>query len=120
MYEKARIKSNERVHIVDEATRNRRQRKALDALEKDNYQDDFPQSGRAVSDYRMQLNKKLQQRFSVVNEKDTNELNDEGSLNQSGLTENTEASKKRKLKSESKLRFRKNFQTILEEEVYFN
>ena len=97
-YEKARIKSNERVHIVDEATRNRRQRKALEALEKDNFHDDLPQSGRGVSDFRQQSNKKLQQRFSVVNEADANELNDESGLNQSGLTENTETSRMSKSK----------------------
>jgi len=58
--------------VIDEATRSRRQRKALDALEKDNFQDAEP---------------------------------------------GQEMSRKRKLKPESKLRHRKNYANLLEEEV---
>lgn len=111
-------------------TRNRRQKKALEALEKDNFQEDVPTSDLYVSDFKLQLNKKLQQRFSVVENPD--ELNQSASntslnnsqssqfvsstnLNESSSTNET---KKRKLKAESKLRFRKNFAALLEEEVY--
>lgn len=112
---KARIKINERVHVLDEATRFRRQKKALEALEKDNFQDDVPQT-RLISDFKVQLNRKLQQRFNLVDE--TNENNDEVSSMINTPQDSTEAtSRKRKLKPESKLRFRKNFATLLEEEV---
>ncbi len=117
---KARIKINERVHVIDEATRNRRQRKALDALEKDNFQDELPQS-RALPDFKVQLNKKLQQRFSLINDPDANEVNEEVSAGNTPLnsssTDGQEISRKRKLKPESKLRHRKNYTNLLEEEV---
>lgn len=112
---KARIKGNERVHVIDEATRSRRQRKALDALEKDNFQDDQPQSGRMLSDLKIHANRKLQQRFSLANDPDANEAHEEANL----MGDVTETSRKRKLKPESKLRYRKNFTAILEEEVRF-
>ena len=122
--------AKERNSVLDEVTRNRRQKKALEALEKDNFQEDVPTSGLYVSDFKLQLNKKLQQRFSVVENPD--ELNQSASntslnnsqssqfvsstnLNESSSTNET---KKRKLKAESKLRFRKNFAALLEEEVY--
>ena len=96
-----RSKANERNIILDEATRNRRQKKALEALEKDNFQDDVSSSTIYVSDYRLQLNKKFQQRFQVTNDSTTPD-----DINTSKLRKN-----------ESKLRFRKNFATLLEEEV---
>jgi hypothetical protein len=112
---KARIKTNERIHVLDDATRFRRQKKVLEALEKDNFQDDVPQAGRLISDYKVQLNKKLQQRFNVVDGPDEN--NDEVASMINIPQDTAETSRKRKLKPESKLRFRKNFATLLEEEV---
>ncbi len=78
----------------------------------------------------MQLNKKLQQKFSVVDvdsdliDTANKELNNttysnsnlNSDLNASGNL-NAEATKKRKIKPESKLRFRKNFASLLDEEV---
>jgi hypothetical protein len=87
----------------------------LEALEKDNFQDDVPQAGRLISDYKVQLNKKLQQRFNVVDGPDEN--NDEVASMINIPQDTAETSRKRKLKPESKLRFRKNFATLLEEEV---
>ena len=124
-----RIKTNERVHVLDEVTRTRRQRKALEALEKDNFQDDLPTSSRLISDHRMQLNKKFQQRFSVAN--DAENYNGDSSLketstgplssnqSQSHAAENMETSgKKKKAKPESRLlRFKKTFAALYEEEV---
>ena len=128
-----RIKTNERVHVLDEVTRTRRQRKALEALEKDNFQDDLPASSRLISDHRMQLNKKFQQRFSVANDADNHHAGDSslkestasstGNLNanqsQSHAAENMEISgKKKKAKPESRLlRFKKTFAALCEEEV---
>ncbi len=126
---KVRIKTNERVHVLDEVTRTRRQRKALEALEKDNFQDDLPTSSRLISDHRMQLNKKFQQRFSVANDADNHNGDSSlketstGSLNsnhsQSHATENMEITgKKKKAKPESRLlRFKKTFAALYEEEV---
>ena len=106
--------------MIDEATRSRRQRKALDALEKDNFQDDLPQS-RALPDFKIQLNKKLQQRFSLVNDPDVNEASEEQGIALSSAAPapepGQEMSRKRKLKPESKLRHRKNYANLLEEEV---
>ena len=90
-------------------------------MEKDNFQDDLPQS-RVLPDFKVQLNKKLQQRFSLVNDLDAHELNDEpggGFISANTSTENImpDTSKKRKLKPESKLRHRRNFVSLLEEEV---
>jgi hypothetical protein len=88
-----------------------------------------PTSSLYVSDYKLQLNKKLQQRFSLVENTDPSDLNQSNSnvsLNssQSGMSHQfisilneSDSAKKRKLKPESKLRFRKNFASLLEEEV---
>ena len=102
----------------------RRQKKALEALEKDNFQDDVPTSGIYVSDYRLQLNKKLQQRFSVAENPDPSDSTIDSSqfINTGNPNESTGepgSNKKRKLKSESKLRFRKTFAALLDEEVSF-
>lgn len=127
------MKALERTHILDEATRNRRQRKALEALEKDNFQDAPPTA--AVSDYRLQLNKKFQQKFqldnndslnnslntsvndaSVNNQNANNSVNTtSGNLNNTNLNESI--AKKRKSKIESKAKFRKTFNALVEEEV---
>jgi zinc finger HIT domain-containing protein 1 len=97
----------------------RRQKKALEALEKDNFQDDVPTSGIYVSDYRLQLNKKLQQRFSVAETSDPSDSTiDSSQFINTGLSNENESNKKKKLKSESKLRFRKTFAALLEEEVF--
>ena len=99
----------------------------MDALEKDNFQDDHPSSTIYVSDFRLQLNKKFQQRFTVE-ENSLNEPNlkeSVSSLNQlssglgesGGLTGETAATRRKKLKADSKLRMRKNFATLLDEEV---
>lgn len=127
---------------MDEATRNRRQRKLLEALEKDNFQDDMPSSIH-VSDYRLQLNKKFQQRFALIDDANavdssstttlkentsSSSLNNLNSIAQSSagsseivnsfINEPNTGTKKKKLKTESKLRFRKNFATLLDEEVH--
>lgn len=87
-----RQKQNERIQILDEATRNRRQRKVLDALEKDNFQD-LPSN---IPEYRLQLNKKLQEKLSA----DTT----------------SDETKRKRGKSESKLKYRKNFNQLIDEE----
>ncbi len=104
----ARQKANERTQILDDASRMRRQKKALEALEKDNFQE-TPTF--IVSEYKLQLNKKFQQKFSV--EADKSGENSNANLNLLNET----AAKKRKLKPESKLRYRKTFNNLLEEEV---
>ena len=119
----SRLKALEKGHVLDEATRKRRQKKALDALEKDNYQDDMPTTLN-VSDFRLQLNKKFQQRFTVEESNaittETN-LKDENANIQSETSVNAElgATKKRKLKSDFKYKFRKNYATLADEEVFF-
>lgn len=79
-----------------------------------------------MSDYKLQLNKKLQQRFSVVESPNPNEPSQfnsstslHSSLSASQFINNPSESetKKRKFKTESKLRYRKNFVALLEEEV---
>lgn len=110
--------------ILDEATRNRRQRKALEALEKDNYQEDLPALSTYVSDYRIQLNKRFQQKFSINEETaastnttvtSSSELKESAST--SSFNEDQASSKKKRMKTaESKLRFKKNLATLLEEE----
>ena len=118
----SRLKALEKGHVLDEATRKRRQKKALDALEKDNYQDDMPTTLN-VSDFRLQLNKKFQQRFTVEESNaittETN-LKDENANIQSETSVNAElgATKKRKLKSDFKYKFRKNYATLADEEVF--
>ncbi len=107
-----RIKAG--INILDEATRNRRQRKALDALEKDNFQDHLPSP--VLNDYRANINKKLHQSFSVVNEGTAAVTRGEEPTSTGIGDEGTAASRKRKLKPEAKLRFRKNFATLIEEE----
>jgi hypothetical protein len=95
----------------------------LEALEKDNFQDDI-KTKIIVSEYRLNLNKKLQQKFSIASDDNKNDKisNDSmnhqqiGSLSTSASTLWGENSRK-KLKPEAKLRFRKNFTTLIEEEV---
>ena len=121
--------------MLDDLTRQRRQRKALEALEKDNFQEDHPSASIYVSDFRLQLNKKFQQRFTLENENDTAGGNNQSMFDSStssattggggggatsGATDSTsgvESSKKKRLKAESKLRYRKNLATMLDEEV---
>ena len=110
--------------MLDEATRNKRQRRALDALEKDNFQDDLSSKSLHISDFRVQLNKKFQQRFTIQDEPHLNAtldstLNNSGNLSLSSLNESTgeTTSKKRKIKADSRLRLKKNFATMLDEEV---
>ena len=110
--ESSRLKASERTIVLDEATRKRRLKKVLEALEKDNFQDEAG-SGIQYSDFRIQQAKKLQQKFGVGME-DTDSGSKEADQNS---TENSEP-KKRRTKSESKHRFRKNFATIIEEEVF--
>ncbi len=101
----------------------RRQKKALEALERDNFQDDVPTSGIYVSDYRLQLNKKLQQRFSVAENSDPSDSTiDSSQFINTGMPNENEpgSNKKKRLKSESKLRFRKTFAALLDEEVTFS
>jgi hypothetical protein len=73
------------------------------------------------------MNKKFQQRFALLDDNSSclNESKDNSTLSQSSSSiteENSVAvtassSRKRKLKAESKLRMRKNFTTMLDEEV---
>ena len=119
-----RQKAIERSIVLDEATRNKRQRRALDALEKDNFQDDLSSKSLHISDFRVQLNKKFQQRFTIQDEPHLNAtldstLNNSGNLSLSSLNESTgeTTSKKRKIKADSRLRLKKNFATMLDEEV---
>jgi glutamine synthetase adenylyltransferase len=116
----ARFKANERTHVLDEATRNRRQRKALESLEKDNFQD----APANLNDHRQQQNKKLQQKFTIENDSTssttsstTNLLSTNNSTNLSSTNINESVGKKRKIKPESKIKFRKNFNALIEEEV---
>lgn len=112
-------RNKDRNQVLDEATRNRRQKKALEALERDNFQDDVPTSGIYVSDYRLQLNKKLQQRFSVAENSDPSDSTiDSSQFINTGMPNENEpgSNKKKRLKSESKLRFRKTFAALLDEE----
>lgn len=117
-----RLKNLEKSQILDEITRQRRQRKALEALERDNFQDDISTAN--ISDSRLQINKKFQQRFTIENDSET-QSRENGSTAQnvelvnSFLSEPpTAGTRKKKLKTESRLRFRKNFASLLEEEVY--
>lgn len=88
--ESGRIRDVQQKRVLDEAARRRRQRKALEALEADNFQDD-PHSDLKMS--------KKAPRF------------------EESMDSSSQAKKKRKSKSEHfKLRFRKNFAAILEEE----
>ena len=129
-----RIKALERAHVLDDASRNRRQKKAIEALEKDNFQDNLPASTIYVPEHRLLLNRKLQQRFSVANEDSpaTADTNDPAQINPSSCVQVTvnassgdgasssadPAAKKRKLRPEARqLKFaRKNFTTLIEEE----
>lgn len=114
----------------------------MDALEKDNFQDDLPSF--IVSDYRLQLNKKFQQKFTISDEcvndpstsvkentpssslpnsatttaPSTGSITSTQGLTEANLNEQNSTTKRKKLKTESKLRFRKNFATLLEEEVF--
>ncbi len=101
----ARQKVSERTQILDEAARMRRQKKALDALDKDNFQET---PTLLVSEYKLKLNKNFQQKFNI---EDTSNQNPNGSADN--------LSKKRKLRPESKLRFRKTLNNLIEEEVAF-
>lgn len=125
---------------MDEATRNRRQRKALEALEKDNYQENLPSLSTYVSENRIQLNKKFQQKFTISDELASTPslLNNDaketivstGSFSSSTASSNLfsgpsiadtcidHGNKRKRIKADSKLRFRKNFATLLEEEVF--
>ena len=119
------MKANERLHVLDEATRSRRQRKALESLEKDNFQD----APANLNDHRQQQNKKLQQKFTIENDSGAtssstsnlanNSLNTSatGCSSSSSTSLNESVAKKRKLKLESKIKFRKNFNSLIEEEV---
>ncbi|RNA20544.1 zinc finger HIT domain-containing 1 [Brachionus plicatilis] len=125
--ESARLKNLERGQILDEVTRQRRQRKALEALERDNFQDDI--SSANISDSRLQINKKFQQRFTIEIENDTQTRESGSASNQTGQNAEiinsfineppSSGTKRKKLKTESRLRFRKNFASLLEEE-YLN
>lgn len=109
--ESSRLKASERMIVLDEATRKRRLKKALEALEKDNFQDEAG-SAMHYTDYRMQMTKKLQQRFGVgIEDVDSNAKENEAASGEASEP------KKRRLKPESRLRFRKNFAAMLEEEV---
>ena len=117
----ARLKALEKGHVLDEATRKRRQKKALEALERDNFQDDIPTTLN-VSDFRIQLNKKFQQRFTV--DESTPNANESSSKDDSVNNPNETSSepstaKKRKIKSDFKYKFRKNYATLADEEVFF-
>ncbi|ESN94005.1 hypothetical protein HELRODRAFT_186049 [Helobdella robusta] len=88
--ESGRIKDVQARRVLDDAARRRRQRKALDALEEDNFQED-PHAD-------LKMNKKAPK---FEEKKETNQ----------------QRGKKRKSKSDFfKIRFRKNFTTLLEEE----
>jgi hypothetical protein len=130
------MKAIERTIVLDDATRSKRQRKALDALEKDNFQDELPAKNLHVSDFRVQLNKKFQQRFTIQEDgladaKETTvgsfsggpgaSLNvSSGLLNESETGGGSSTVKKRKIKVDSRLRLKKNFATLVEEEVDFD
>lgn len=88
--ESGRLKEGQLRRVLDQAARKRRQRQALEALEEDNYQTD-PHAD-------LKMNKKAP-KFEENNDA------------------NVSKSKKRKSKSDQfKLRVRKNFTTLLEEE----
>ena len=88
--ESGRLKEGQMRRVLDQAARRRRQRQALEALEEDNFQTD-PHAD-------LKMNKKAP-KF---------EENNDG---------NTSKNKKRKSKSDQfKVRLRKNFTTLLEEE----
>jgi zinc finger HIT domain-containing protein 1 len=117
----ARLKALDKGHVLDEATRKRRQKKALEALERDNFQDDIPTTLN-VSDFRIQLNKKFQQRFTVdettPNANETNPKDDSlNNPNETSLNTEPSTAKKRKFKSDFKYKFRKNYATLADEEV---
>ena len=117
----ARLKALDKGHVLDEATRKRRQKKALEALERDNFQDDIPTTLN-VSDFRIQLNKKFQQRFTVdettPNANETNPKYDSlNNPNETSLNTEPSTAKKRKFKSDFKYKFRKNYATLADEEV---
>lgn len=95
--------------MLDEATRKKRQRKALEALEKDNFQDELPGKGMQLSDSRLQLNKKFQQRFTLQEDDPLSASSTSMLVSEDG--------RKRRVKIDSKLRLRKNFATMFEEEV---
>ena len=117
----ARLKALEKTHVLDEATRQRRQKKAIEALEKDNYQDDMPTSSLYVSDSRIQMNKKFQQKFAVADES-TPGTSDSAAKEESASANPNEgdasAAKKRRFKPEAKWRVKKSFATLVDEEVF--
>lgn len=137
---RSKLHQSDRNVVLDEATRSRRQRKALEALEKDNYQDNLPSLSTYVSEHRIQLNKKFQQKFTISEElasvtsssDSTREIG--GSLSTAATSSSSlqtpsgpsiaetcidqGSNKRKRVKAESKLRFRKNFATLLEEEVF--
>lgn len=90
--ESNRIKDTEKRRIVDDATRKRRIRKALEALEQDNFHDD-PHADLVMSK-------------KIPKFQDTNEVK----------------AKRRKTKSAEyyKMRFRKTFAQLIEEDVNYN
>lgn len=96
-------------------------------MEKDNYQDDVSSSSLYVSDYRIQLNKKFAQKFALddgetASMSETRDMPSAASFvnvpSAAGDAGGDQSNKRRRLKAaESKLRFKKNFATMLEEEV---
>lgn len=141
MTDLSRLKALERNHVLDEATRYRRQKKAIDALEKDNFQDNLPSLTVYVSEHRLQLNRKLQQRFSVANEseettggcaaavdaslgsKDQQTSSTQSSQQLSNQTpgqeqeSTTNETKRKRVRTETKIKFaRRTFANLAEEE----
>ncbi|XP_041358714.1 zinc finger HIT domain-containing protein 1-like [Gigantopelta aegis] len=92
--ESGRIKNVEQKRILDEATRRRRQRKALEALEQDNFSED-PHAD-------LKMSKKAP--------KFQEEMESNG----------PDRKKKRKSKGDFKPRFKKSFSALLEEEQMMN
>ncbi|KAK3783743.1 hypothetical protein RRG08_063405 [Elysia crispata] len=93
--ESVRIKDGQQLRILDEAARRRRQRKALEALEQDNFSED-PHADLKMS--------KKAPKFEEVME----------TASTSG------PKKKRKSRGDFKLRYRKSFAALLEEEHMLN
>ncbi|CAG5125910.1 unnamed protein product [Candidula unifasciata] len=89
--ESVRIKDGQQMRVLDEAARRRRQRKALEALEQDNFSED-PHAD-------LKMSKKAPKFEEVM----------DASSSLAGLK------KKRKSKGDFKLRYRKTFAALLEE-----
>ena len=92
--------------VMDEATRQRRARKALESLERDNYHDD-PHANLVMS----------KKALNLFQSGDTNKDNDGSSTPSSSSSSSKQRHRKSRTSEYYKQRFRKNFSSLVEEEA---